>query len=200
MARWRERVRLESGLKLDLNKLMRDGSVKRGELTRRATVWTRIPSGEVVAAAIIEADMRPDSPARLTIERDGREQCIRLCAVRRHFGGVQWYFTCPETHERASVLWKPPGARHFASREAFGRQVAYGSQFECPRYRALSAAHMIRHRLGGNKWVSVLDGFPPKPKGMRWVTYDRLRCKCETYEAFSIARLWAYLQRRKMVR
>ena len=200
MPRRRERVRLESGLKLDLNRLMRDGPVKAGELTCRATVWTRIPSGEPVAMAIIEADMRPDSPARITIEHDGRVQSVRLRAVARHFGGVQWYFVCPGTGRRATVLWKPPGGRYFASREAFERQVAYGSQFQCPRDRARSVAQMIRHRLGGNEWVSGLGGFPPKPKGMRWATYDRLQRKCETYERFSLASISAYLQRLKMIR
>ena len=199
MARERERARLEDGLKLDLNKLLRDGSVKAGELTRRATIWTRI-SGEVVAAAIIEADMRADAPARVTIEQEGREQCIRLCFAHRHFGGRQWYFLCPDARLRISVLWKPPGAGHFASRQAWGRQVAYGSQFECSRDRTLSAAQRIRHRLGGNEWLSILDAFPPKPKGMRWATFEQLQRKCETYEAFSLARLWAYLQRHKSAR
>ena len=35
MARWRERVRLEDGLKLDLNKLVRAGLAKRGEERQR---------------------------------------------------------------------------------------------------------------------------------------------------------------------
>lgn len=152
---------------------LRDGTAKAGEVTRTATVWRRIPSGDIVAAAIIEANMRPDSPARITIEHGGREQCVRLRAAPRHFSGVQWYFLCPDTGRRVSVLWKPPGARYFASRQAFGRQVACGSQFQTPRDRALSAAQMIRHRLGGNEWLSGLNGFPPKPKGMRWRTFER---------------------------
>jgi hypothetical protein len=200
MPRRRERVRLEDGLRLDLNRLMRDGLVKAGELTRRETLWNRIPSGELVAMAIIEADMRPDSPARITIEHGGRVQHLRLRPVARHFGGLQWFFVCQETGRRATVLWKPPGGRYFASREAFGRQVAYGSQFECPRYRALSAAQSIRHRLGGNEWLAGLNGFPRKPKGMRWATYDRLQRKCEAYERFSLASISAYLQQLKMIR
>lgn len=195
MARWRERASLDSGLKLDINRLLRDGMLKPGELTRYATSWRRIPTGEIVAAAIIEAEMRPDRPPRISIELAGREQGIRLTYCQRNFGGRQWYFLCPDTGRRVSVLWKPPGTRYFASRQAFGREVAYGSQFQTPRDRAISAAQMIRRRLGGNEYLSGLRGFPPKPKGMHWATYDRLQQKCQEYEAFYLPMAWASIQR-----
>jgi len=41
MPRPRQRVRLESGLKLDLNKLLRDAQVKRGQLGRGTYSWRR---------------------------------------------------------------------------------------------------------------------------------------------------------------
>ncbi|MBM3563453.1 MAG: hypothetical protein FJX48_10005 [Alphaproteobacteria bacterium] len=162
MARWRERANLDSGLKLDINKLLRDGTLQPGELTSQVTYWRRVANGEIVAIAIIEAEMRSDRPPRISIEHDGREQGVRLTYRPRNFGGVQWYFLCPDTGRRVSVLWKPPGACYFASREAFGRQVAYGSQFQTPRDRAISAAQSIRRRLGGNEWLSGLNGFPPR--------------------------------------
>jgi hypothetical protein len=78
---------------------------------------------------------------------------------------------------------KPPGARQFASRQAWGLQVAYGSQFETPHDRALSKAQDIRYRLGGQDYISV-DGLPPpKPKGMHWRTYEEKIKHCEAYEA-----------------
>jgi hypothetical protein len=60
----------------------------------------------------------------------------------------------------------------FLSRQAWGRRVAYGSQFETPQDRALSAAQNIRYRLGGKDYVSVDGLLPPKPKGMHWRTYE----------------------------
>ncbi len=195
MARWRERASLDSGLRLDINGLMRDGMLKPGELTRYATSWRRIPTGKIVAGAIIEAEMRPDRPPRISIELAGREQGIRLAYCQRNFGGRQWYFLCPDTSRRVSVLWKPPGARYFASRQAFGRQVAYGSQFQTPHDRAISAAQMIRRRLGGNEYLSGLRGFPPKPKGMRWATYERLQAQCQQYEAFYLPMAYASIRR-----
>jgi hypothetical protein len=38
-------------------------------------------------------------------------------------------FVCPITGRLASVLWRPPGAKRFCSRQVWGRQVAYASQF-----------------------------------------------------------------------
>ena len=198
MARQRERVSLESGLKLDLNFLMRRGIAVPGKLVRSESTWSLVGTQEIVARAFIEADMRVDKYPRLTIVRAGREQEISLCFAYRHFGGRQWYFTCPRTHERVSVLWKPPGSPYFASRHAFGRHVAYSSQFEKPRDRAISQARSIRNRLGGEADLSA--DFPPKPKGMRWTTYERLQRKCEAYDGLWLASTWAILQRLKAIR
>lgn len=192
MARWRERVMLENGPRLDLNKLIRNEIIEPG----RHTIW-RLSFSDG-SRARLEAEMRPGKVPRLMIEHGGKEQEISLCFAYRHFGGRQWYFTCPRTHERVSVLWKPPGSPFFASRHAYGRQVAYCSQFQSPRDRALATAQDIRRRLGGEEWVSGLDGFPPKPKGMRWATYERLQDKCDAHQNFALASIYVYL--RKLVR
>jgi hypothetical protein len=197
MARWRERVPLESGLKLDINRLIRDDIIRPGEHSIWRITW-RTGDGHVYDSARAITEMRPGKFPHLTIEHAGREQQISLCFAHRHFGGRQWYFACPRTHERVSVLWKPPGSPYFASRHAFGRQVAYSSQFETPRDRAISQARSIRNRLGGEADLSA--DFPPKPKGMRWTTYERLQRKCEAYDASWVASTWAFLQRLKTLR
>jgi len=85
---------------------------------------------------------------------------------------------------RASVLWMPPGARNFACRQEWGRQVAYASQFECRDNRAHRGQAKIRNRLcsiGGfdhEEW-----GFPPKPKWMRKKTYRRAEAKYSRYDS-----------------
>ena len=71
------------------------------------------------------------------------DQSIDLVAAPRHFGGSQWFFLCPFLRQRASVLWMPPGASCFASRQAWGNQFAYASQFKSPLYRAHSRAHQV---------------------------------------------------------
>jgi hypothetical protein len=54
----------------------------------------------------------------------------------------------------ASVLWMPPGASRFCSRQAWGRRVAYATQFANPDNRAHIGKAKIKSRLianaGGN--------------------------------------------------
>jgi hypothetical protein len=81
-----------------------------------------------VAWALISADLSDASSGWLKLEGD-LNQFIRLAAQPRRFGGHQWYFVCPVTGRLASILWRPPGAERFCSRQVWGRQVAYASQF-----------------------------------------------------------------------
>jgi hypothetical protein len=196
MARDRQRVRLEDGLKLDLNRLIRQHVVRPGALRRSTIRWSHRFSDEEVASGRLSADVTRDGRGWLRIELGGLDQRIDLVGHPRHYGGHQWYFLCPQTGRRASVLCKPPGARSFACRQTWGRQVAYGSQFETPYDRALSAAQDIRYRLGGKDYISLLDGVrPPKPKGMHRQTYEQILRRCESYEAIANQHLVRFLVR-----
>ena len=182
MSRPRERVRLEAGPKLDLNGLLRRERLKTGETGRGPISWSSY--GEVVLAGSFEICLPLDAGGWFALKAGSLDQRIELNRVPRHFGGAQWYFACPVTGKRVSVLWLPPGARRFQSRQSWGRQVAYGSQFEAWHDRALSRAQDIRYQLAGKDYLSVIDGVPPpKPKGMHRLTYEakikRLR-RCES--------------------
>jgi hypothetical protein len=186
MSRPRQRAQLESGLKLNLNLLARRGFIKPGAVTGpRAICWTA--DGQQIAAAIIRADMSSADRGSFDIESwpTGKlYQWIVLEARPRHFGGRQWFFVCPYMNRRATVLWKPPGARTFACREWWGRQVAYVSQFLDRDNRAHRGQAKVRRRLcsiGGfdpDEW-----NLPPKPKWMRWRTYNRAVAKFDRYGA-----------------
>src|ERR1700730_1397014 len=127
----------------------------------------------------------------------GAAGCVCNSAI--WISGLIWkrsrVIVCPRTERRVSVLWNPPGSRSFASRQAWGRQVAYGSQFETPRGRALSAAQAIRCKLGGKDYISIDDDMPPKPKWMRWRTYERITRRCEANEATCNLCLLGFLAR-----
>jgi hypothetical protein len=116
----------------------------------------------------------------LRIELGGCDAWIILVARKRHFGGRQWFFTCPQGNHRAMVLWMPPGARRFACRRCWGRRVAYASQFMDRDNRAHRGKAKIIRRLGYDpeEW-----NVPPKPKWMRWDTYNRALEKLDRYEA-----------------
>ncbi|MGO8841304.1 MAG: hypothetical protein ACLQF1_09295, partial [Methyloceanibacter sp.] len=85
------------------------------------------------------------------------------------------------THRHCSVLWMPAGARRFCSRQTWGRRVAYASQFGTPVDRAHLGQAKIKSRLIGNCDPDEWD-LPPKPKWMRWRTYNRFEQKFDKYE------------------
>jgi hypothetical protein len=184
MSRSRQRATLEAGLRLDLNKLARRGLIQLGDFKSSGIHWTESYSGELIAAGTVTADMSDTYGGWLRIDIGNLSQRIHLRSRDRNFGGVQWYFVCPRSGSLASVVWMPPGASSFASRKSWGRQVAYQSQFLDAVGRAHQGKDRINRRLCT---IGRLDPdeweFPPKPKWMRWPTYNRLERKFDAYEA-----------------
>ncbi len=79
------------------------------------------------------------------------------------------------------MLYRPAGAALFASRHAWGRRVAYASQFLSPTDRAWRTKAKVKARLIGDEDQDTWD-LPPKPKGMRWSTYERWKAKYDGAE------------------
>jgi hypothetical protein len=182
MARQRERIPLEDGLKIDLNKL-RVQAVVQGEPTPQVICWGPHYSGDARTIGLLICRIVSATRGSMRLLLHSLDQSIDLMAAPRHFGGVQWFFLCPFLRQRASTLWMPPGAGCFASRQAWGREVAYVSQFETPQYRALSRANDIRQRLGDQDYIWSFDPLPPsKPKWMHRYTYETLLERLESYE------------------
>jgi hypothetical protein len=84
------------------------------------------------------------------IQLGNLDQRIVLIARSRHFGGRQWYFMCPAMNRPVSVLWKPPGASRFCSRQKWGRGVvAYQSRACGPSEDQVSSDRRVRSgRMG----------------------------------------------------
>jgi hypothetical protein len=183
MPRPRQRACLQDGLKLDLNRLVRHGFIGRDACSGPSGIrWISSYWQEEMAVGVITADMSGEREGWFRIHLANLEQRIVLLARPRHFGGRQWYFMCPVMNRPVSVLWKPPGAHRFCSRQTWGRQVAYHSQFSDPTNRAHLGKTKIKARL-----IADLDpddwDLPPKPKWMRWSTYNRYVERYDAYEA-----------------
>jgi hypothetical protein len=181
MSRPRHRVCLQVGLKLDINKLARQGLLQPGAKVGPYTIgWTNSYTGELTASGLITTYLQNDYGGRFRIQMGELDQWIDLVAQPRHFGGRQWYFESPITH-RCSVLWMPPGARRFCGRHEWDRRVAYASQFDTPVDRAHRGKARIKAKLIGTCDPDEWD-LPPKPKWMRWRTYDSLEGKFDAYD------------------
>jgi hypothetical protein len=182
MPRPRQRACLEQSLRLDLNNLARQGLIRAGAKVGPRTIsWSYSYTGEEIASALITAHMEGTYGGWLQIQIGSLDQWINLVAQPRHFGGRQLYFECPVTHRYCSALWMPPGATKFCSRRAWDGQVAYASQFQTPTDRAHGGQAKIKSRLIGeldpDEWH-----LPPKPKWMRWHTYNKHVEKFDRYE------------------
>ena len=180
-----QRACLENGLKLDINRLARRGFIRPGAATGPVGIrWRNSYFDEEIASGVITADMSGTGDGWFRIQMEELDQQIFLDACPRHFGGQQWFFLCPYLNRRAMVLWMPPGASSFGCRHRWGRQVAYASQFLDRYNRGHRGKAKINSRLCAVGGLNPDDwDFPPKPKWMRWRTYNRAEKKFGCYEA-----------------
>jgi hypothetical protein len=125
------------------------------------------------------------------------EQRVPITWTVCHFGGQRPWFICSVYSggrycgRRAAVLFA--AGELFACRRCYG--LAYASQQEAPRDRSLSRAQKIRMQLGGSP--SLLEPFPPKPRGMHTQTYMRLQARAQAAEASSLASTWQWINQLK---
>jgi hypothetical protein len=181
MPRDRQRLTLESGPKVDLAKLIPSGAGKPGSHIQCVLTYG---SGETITAILKLSDYG----GLLELSQQGGQQSFSLVSHPRHFGGLQWYVVCPRAGRRARVLYRPLGASVFASRYAWGRRAAFASQFLDPIGRAWRTKAKVKARLLGNEDPDEWD-LPPKPKGMRWATYERWVARYDAAEEMLDAQL-----------
>jgi hypothetical protein len=70
--------------------------------------------------------------------------------------------------------------------------LGYRSQRETPRDRLITRAFKLKDRLKGKAGIG---DYIPKPKWMRWRTYEREIARIEKAEEINNADLWALVQR-----
>jgi hypothetical protein len=104
-------------------------------------------------------------------------ETVRIVRVPCRFGGSRPYFICPGvvhgiTCGRRVVKLHGTG-RYFLCRHCY--RLAYASQSEGTRDRAIRRARKIRESLGGDP--NITAPFPKKPPRMRRSKYERRKNK-----------------------
>jgi hypothetical protein len=184
------RATCESCLFIDVREWHRRGWLRAG--LQFTWSWTR--GGEALGSVFVQTT---ETDAVILMFKPGGaegnglksvEQCVPLVRTRCHLGGARPWFRCS-----AYVGGRPCGRRVaklylrdaavFACRHCCG--LAYASQQEIPRHRAISRAQKLRMRLGGS--ANLLEPFPERPRGMHRWTYYRLSDKAMAAHERSLA-------------
>lgn len=82
------------------------------------------------------------------------------------FGGSRPWFICPQCGKRVAVLFRTKAG--VGCRECSG--LYYETQKVSGSMKSLVRLRRMRSALGATS-LSVLDPYPPKPRGMWWRTY-----------------------------
>lgn len=168
-------AKLDEGLKLDVNKLKRDGMLVFDSWHSGSLRWTRVSTGEETSSIGFEMNTLNSDDMWLRVhythtpyyadESEDMDYKIKLTTTQPNYGGKRFWFVCPMTHNRAGVLYLPPGSKYFASRYAYN--LKYQSQSRGPHDRAIDRMWKLKNRLGG-------EDYWRRPKGMHRKTHERL--------------------------
>jgi hypothetical protein len=172
----------EDYIPVDIRQLHRAGKLLPGLSTVQHWTYGALALGTVFTRAEADAVLlqyRPPEAKTCTIVNWGL-----LTFTSCRYGGQRPWFICTAFSggrcclRRVAVLYFDLGANRFACRHCCG--LTYASQKEGVQDRSIRRARKIRMTLGGS--ASLGDQFPSKPKGMRWHSYERLRCAYEAAE------------------
>jgi hypothetical protein len=182
---------IESGRRIAVQNLSRAGLLRDGCEWTSTMTW---PSGfsiafegRIEAPGLRRLKLKYQAGGEYDDEVVDIDETICLERFPQPFGGYRGYFICPSSNRRCTVPYQPPGAKRFRSRWGFRCRLQYRSQQLSPIHRYHQGARRAaKHVLnkGPCEWREEYEDweFPPKPKWMRWKTYNRLDEKALAYE------------------
>ncbi len=134
----------------------------------------------------LDATQRPGPVFRVShAMRDAYEREITyeigMVSGPTRFGGRRWWWRCPRTGRRVFKLYLPNGGHHFLSREVY--RLGYACQRETYVDRLMRKARKLHRVLGGHGGAIGEEVAPPKPKWMRWKTYELMVARWEAADA-----------------
>ena len=167
---------------LDIRKIQREGLLNPG----RSFGWSWKRGGETVASINLAISFGCVTLKYRNCANGGQwrdmKYPVQLADTACHYGGQRAWWLCPVVGcgRRVAVLY---GGAVFACRQC--QRLAYASQREAPDDRACRRADKLRDRLGWE--AGILNGEGNKPKGMHWLTYERLKARHNDHVNQSLA-------------
>lgn len=139
---------VEDCLQLDVNKLARDGLIRRTFASGSLT-WTNTATGKEDASAGFRLEPFGETGLVFRLiytvtsrgEKHDVDEPIRLTTTQPHFGGLRWWFLCPlivngqPCGHRVGKLYLPPGANYYGCRHCY--DLTYSSAQEAHKFDGL---------------------------------------------------------------
>jgi hypothetical protein len=115
---------VEKSLQIDVNKLVRDGAIGRGCQAEGTIIWKRNigPDHSIGFQTYCYGENGHMhliyKVSSLAMGEQAISYTIELYTTKPHFGGLRWWFICPnlDCNRMVSKLYQPPGATHFLCR------------------------------------------------------------------------------------
>lgn len=166
---------VEGRTSLDINRWVRDGYLTAGRSFNWQWTWGDGSKSNINVRVESAWSIRLIYRTRSGGEIDWTDvdYSIQLTRTPCRFGGERTWFLCPGRGCGRRIAKLYCAGRYYVCRHC--GDLAYSSQREDAGDRALRRAQAIRKKLGGS--ANMLELFPPKPKGMHWRTYERLRAQ-----------------------
>lgn len=188
----------DSGLTLDVGRLLRQRTLVPGATCTGILIWTNSYTGKRSASLGYESHLGEEdgrlrlhyTTTRWTDEKHYSDYWVTLRTTLQPFGGRRWWFVCPRSGQLCAKLYLPAGALTFASRRAY--RLGYRSQRETSYDRAINRAFKLRRRLGAEGGIG---DYIVKPKGMRWTTYEREMVRVAAAETICDANLISFARK-----
>ena len=115
---------VEESLHLDVNLLVREGTIRKQCQTSGEISWTRF--GSTTSAIGYEAVCELDTGylrlhytiSHLVLGENDIAYYVDLITTKPNYGGVRWWFVCPgqDCDIMVGKLYQPPGANYFLCR------------------------------------------------------------------------------------
>ena len=96
-------------------------------------------------------------------------ETVRLTRMSQQFGGAQMFFECGSCTRRVCILYRLGGT--WACQRC--HKLTHWSQAITARQRRIRRILRLLERIGQAPGGSIVGGLPPKPKWMRWRTFER---------------------------